>query len=745
MSYSGGTKKMSNTISSLPLHTFELHPHTKFNRVFAAIYSCALIALFYHHMQNLLHCTTTTSIFLHFSLLLADAVFAFMWVATQAFRMRPIKRKTYPENLPNVLDYKDYPGLDVFICTADPYKEPPINVVNTALSVMAYDYPTDKVSVYVSDDGGSVMTLFAFMEAAKFAAHWLPFCREKNIMERSPEAYFGSSEVLNWGPEIDKIKMMYDTMKAKVESAVDRGAVSDEHITGELESQAFSKWTTGFTRQEHPTVIQVLLNSKKDKDIVGHCLPNLVYVSREKNKTAPHHFKSGALNALLRVSATLTNSPVILTQDCDMFSNDPKTPLNALCYLLDPVKEGTDFAYVQFPQRYHGINQNDTYANEIKRLFQINAMGMDGLSGPNYVGTGCFFLRRAFFGSPSAQLSAEIPELDPNHIIDTSIQSKTNLDLAYSVANCKYENGTKWGSQMGFRYGSLVEDYNTGYRLTCEGWKSVFCNPDRAAFLGDIPITLIDGLSQIRRWTVGLSEVAFSKYSPITFGTKTMNLLMGLCYAHYAFWPLLGIPITIYALLPSLTLLNHVYLFPKISSPWSYLHIFLFLGAYGQDCLEFISEGSTFKQWYSDQRMWMIRGVSSHLFGLVDFLLQTIGFSPFGFNLTSKVVDGEQSKRYEQGLFEFGVASPLFVPLTTTALINLIALMVGVSEIYKQGSWDENFLQLCLSGFVVLNSWPIYEAIVWRSDNGKMPQMVTFISIFLTLTFYLASSLIFRD
>lgn len=61
----------------------------------------------------------------------------------------------------------------MFVCTADPYKEPPIGVVNTVLSLMAYDYPTEKLSVYVSDDGGSQLTLFALVEAAKFAKHWL--------------------------------------------------------------------------------------------------------------------------------------------------------------------------------------------------------------------------------------------------------------------------------------------------------------------------------------------------------------------------------------------------------------------------------------------------------------------------------------------------------------------------------------------------------------------------------------------
>ncbi|ONI07493.1 hypothetical protein PRUPE_5G123600 [Prunus persica] len=73
------------------------------------------------------------------------------------------------------MEDSNFPALDVFICNADPDKEPPMNVVNTALSVMAYDYPTDKVSVYVSDECGSALTLFAFVESSKFARHWLLF------------------------------------------------------------------------------------------------------------------------------------------------------------------------------------------------------------------------------------------------------------------------------------------------------------------------------------------------------------------------------------------------------------------------------------------------------------------------------------------------------------------------------------------------------------------------------------------
>ena len=119
-------------------------------------------------------------------------------------------------------------------------------------------------------------------------------------------------------------------------------------------------------------------------------------------------------------------------------------------------------------------------------------------------------------------------------------------------------------SQLGFRYGSLVEDYYTGYRLLCEGWKSVFCHPKRPAFLGDVPVTLIDVLSQNKRWSMGVLEVAFSKYSPVTFGARAMGPVMGLCYAYYAFGPIWSIPITIYGFLPQLALLNGVSIFPKV-------------------------------------------------------------------------------------------------------------------------------------------------------------------------------------
>jgi len=87
--------------------------------------------------------------------------------------------------------YKDQlPSVDIFVCTADPKMEPPTLVINTIFSVMSYNYPPEKLSIYLSDDGASELTYYALLEASSFSKHWIPFCKKFNIQPRSPSAYF---------------------------------------------------------------------------------------------------------------------------------------------------------------------------------------------------------------------------------------------------------------------------------------------------------------------------------------------------------------------------------------------------------------------------------------------------------------------------------------------------------------------------------------------------------------------------
>ncbi|KAJ6397523.1 hypothetical protein OIU77_018522 [Salix suchowensis] len=103
------------------------------------------------------------------------------------------------------------------------------------------------------------------------------------------------------------------------------------------------------------------------------------------------------MNALVRVSAVLSNAPYLLNLDCDHYINNSKAIRESMCFMMDPLL-GKRVCYVQFPQRFDGIDRNDRYANRNTVFFDINMKGLDGIQGPIYVGTGCVFRRHALYG-----------------------------------------------------------------------------------------------------------------------------------------------------------------------------------------------------------------------------------------------------------------------------------------------------------------------------------------------------------
>jgi cellulose synthase/poly-beta-1,6-N-acetylglucosamine synthase-like glycosyltransferase len=118
---------------------------------------------------------------------LAEIILSIMWFFNQAYRWRPVSRSVMTEKLP--ADDK-LPGLDIFVCTIDPEKEPTFEVMNTVVSAVAMDYPSNKLSIYLSDDGGSPITLFGIKEASQFAKVWVPFCKKYGVKSRCPKVFF---------------------------------------------------------------------------------------------------------------------------------------------------------------------------------------------------------------------------------------------------------------------------------------------------------------------------------------------------------------------------------------------------------------------------------------------------------------------------------------------------------------------------------------------------------------------------
>ena len=73
----------------------------------------------------------------------------------------------------------------------------------------------------------------------------------------------------------------------------------------------------------------------------------------------------------VRVSAVLTNGPFLLNLDCDHYINNSKAMREAMCFLMDP-NLGKHVCYVQFPQRFDGIDRNDRYANRNTVFFDVS-------------------------------------------------------------------------------------------------------------------------------------------------------------------------------------------------------------------------------------------------------------------------------------------------------------------------------------------------------------------------------------
>ncbi|KAE8684048.1 hypothetical protein F3Y22_tig00111157pilonHSYRG00048 [Hibiscus syriacus] len=183
--------------------------------------------------------------------------------------------------------------------------------------------------------------------------------------------------------------------------------------------------------------------------------------SKEKRPQHHHHFKAGSMNALI------SNGPIILNVDCDMYSNNSESIKYAMCIIMDEEK-GDEVAYVHFPQNFNNLGKNDIYGSSFRDLTQME--------GNATLAQGASTEEKLFVVEESASLLEETSKL---------------------LASCTFEHNTPWGKETCLKYGFLVEDAITGLSIQCRGWKSAFLDPEREAFLGVAPMALLDMMDQI--------------------------------------------------------------------------------------------------------------------------------------------------------------------------------------------------------------------------------------------------------
>ncbi|CAK9855779.1 unnamed protein product [Sphagnum jensenii] len=644
--------------------------------------------------------------------------FAFSWILDQLPKLCPINRMTdlqvlkekFEMSTPNNPSGRsDLPAVDVFVSTADPEKEPPITTANTILSILAAEYPLEKLCCYLSDDGGALLTFEALAEAANFARVWVPFCRKHDIEPRNPETYF----LLRGDPTKGKTRSDFVKDRRRVKREYDEFKV---RINGLPE--AIRRRSEAYNSHEE-------IRAKRDQIETGADpsepfnidirLPMLVYVSREKRPGYDHNKKAGAMNALVRSSAIMSNGPFILNLDCDHYIFNSNAIREAMCFFMD--RGGDRICYVQFPQRFEGVDPNDRYANHNTVFFDVNMRALDGLQGPVYVGTGCVFRRIALYGfdppritddedddleaammpkrygaSVSFASSIAVADFQGRPLDDKGVHNgrpagaltipREPLDAstvaeAISVISCFYEDKTEWGRRVGWIYGSVTEDVVTGFRMHNRGWRSVYCVTKRDAFRGTAPINLTDRLHQVLRWATGSVEIFFSRNNALLASTR-MKFLQRVAYLNVGIYPFTSVFLIVYCFLPALSLFTGQFIVQSLNLSFLIYLLTITVTLFMLAILEVKWSRITLEEWWRNEQFWVIGGTSAHLAAVFQGLLKVIAGINISFTLTSKSGAEDESDIYAD-LYVVKWSS-LFIPPITIILTNIIAIAVGCSR-----------------------------------------------------------------
>ncbi|KAL0388455.1 UNVERIFIED_CONTAM: Cellulose synthase-like protein G2 [Sesamum radiatum] len=715
--------------TTLPLHVCNVKKtEMVINRLHIFLHGIALLALFYYRITtlSLIIKTRETPLVPYLIVIVSEIVLAFLWVMHQlATQWRPVKRTVYPERLPE--DNK-LPPIDVFIFTAHPGQEPSLEVMNTVISAMSLDYPPDKLSVYLSDDGGSYVTLYAVREAWKFARLWIPFCRNYELKIRCPESYFSADE-----------ESADEKFTGCSEFVADRQIIKKKYTEFQEALEKNSVNANASYSRNHPSRIEVITDV--DKDSYPKEMPLLVYVAREKRPDHHHHFKAGALNVMLRVSALISNAPYFLVLDCDMYCHDPSSARQAMCIYLDSDQISAQIGWVQFPQKFHiFISEHDIYDSGHNSDWR-GLQGVDGLRGPMMCGSNFVMRREAIYGTDRIRKDIHLKQLkksfgSSNEFIRSMYKNyKTHLPEGRQnpagalqnelqlLSSCTYDNDTEWGKEA------------STYLM---GWRSAYVDPARPCFLGVCPTNLNDMLVQQTRWALGAMQIALSRFSPLIYGGLRMSILQSMFYAQVG--SLYVVPLCGLAVIPQICLLYGIPLYPKVSDPFFFLFAFIFISSQFKHVQEVFSYGDSFRHAIIELRVWMMRSCASYVYAFWEAITEWIGLHKTNFVLTGKVVDKEQAKLYEQGIYDFQATRLLLVPMCSLYIFNLATFIIGIPMIFHKG--EELLAQAVLQFFGIIVNCHLLEGMVFRKDSGRVAPSVTLLSIAISAVIFCCGSLL---
>ncbi|KAL0457043.1 UNVERIFIED_CONTAM: hypothetical protein Slati_1043500 [Sesamum latifolium] len=120
--------------------------------------------------------------------------------------------------------------------------------------------------------------------------------------------------------------------------------------------------------------------------------------------------------------------------------------------------------------------------------------------------------------------------------------------------------------------------------------------------------------------------------------------------------------------------------------------------------------------------------------------MEWIGLHKTNFVLTGKVVDKEQAKLYEQGIYDFQATPLLLVPMCSLYIFNLATFIIGIPMIFHKG--DELLAQAVLPLFGIIVNYHLFEGMVFRKDSGRVAPSVALLSVAISAVIFCCGSLL---
>ena len=213
-----------------------------------------------------------------------------------------------------------------------------------------------------------------------------------------------------------------------------------------------------------------VLDDGKDNELKTLCetlqldlgVANLKYLSREKIKGVPHHFKAGNINFGLSMST----SEYVAILDADMIVH-PDFLRRTMPHIVNSKRT----AYVQTPQSFYNIRKGDPLSDSQPMWFYNVLLHRDTIEFASCCGTGVIFRRSAL------------------------------------------------NTIGGFCTESITEDALTSMMLLSKGYKTVYLNYKLQ--MGLAPWTFRGFLAQRDRWARGALQMAWKVFRHVVFSSSS--------------------------------------------------------------------------------------------------------------------------------------------------------------------------------------------------------------------------------